>query len=194
LSVEHAAPAGFVELWAGDRCGVSIALKASPWLADAIRMKDSRAPIARWHLAAPPGASRQHGGEPLARARVLTITDRCGSCRSKVRGVVGLLVEMSAGRRFVAFADIAEQLASSADPRTLAARGIGSLRHRDSPGIPGGYTSNGCPECDALIGRLGLDDMLDEHLRNGGTYGQLDCGLALELDIPAAAQWLRRAA
>jgi hypothetical protein len=60
----------------------------------------------------------------------------------------------------------------------LAARGIGPLRHRDSPGIPGGYISNGCWECDALIGRLVLDDMLDEHLRNGGTYAQLDCGLS----------------
>jgi hypothetical protein len=36
--------------------------------------------------------------------------------------------------------------------------------------------------------------MLDEHLRNGGTYGQLDCGLALELkhEIPTAAIGLRR--
>ena len=73
-------------------------------------------------------------------------------------------------RRFVSFTDIAETLASAADPRTLAARGIGPLRHRDSPGIPGGYISNGCWSCDALIGRLGLEDMLDEHLRNGGTY------------------------
>ena len=101
---------------------------------------------------------------------------------------------MSAGRRFVAFTDIAETLASSAEPRMLAARGIGPLRHRDSPGIPGGYLSNGCWECDALIGRLGLDDMLDEHLRHGGTYAQLDCGLTLELEVPAAATWLQRAA
>ena len=92
------------------------------------------------------------------------------------------------------FEDVAETLASSADPRTLAARGIGPLRHRESPGVPGGYISNGCVECDTLIGRLALDDMLDEHLRNGGTYSQLDCGLALELEIPASAAWLHRAA
>jgi hypothetical protein len=151
-------------------------------------------PIAQWRLAGSVGASPQHGRDPLTRARVLTITDRCWSCRSKVRGVVGVLVDMSAGRRFVAFADIAETLASSADPRTLAARGIGPLRHRSSPGVEGGYVSNGCLECDALIGRLALDDMLDEHLRNGGSYGQLDCGLGLELEIPAAAAFLRRAA
>jgi hypothetical protein len=127
-------------------------------------------------------------------ARVLTITDRCWCCRSKVRGVVGLLVETPGERSFVAFTDIADTLASAADPRMLAARGIGPLRHRDSPGIPGGYISNGCWECDALIGRLWLDDMLDEHLRNGGTYGQLDCGLTVELEVPADATLLQRAA
>ena len=162
--------------------------------AEAVGMEASGVPIARWRLAATPGMPDRQDAEPLTRARVLTLTDRCWSCRSKVRGVVGVRVEMSAGRRFVPFADIAETLASSADPRTLAARGIGPLRHRDSPGIRGGYISNGCWSCDALIGRLGLDDMLDEHLRNGGTYGQLDCGLGLELEIPATATWLQRAA
>ena len=157
-------------------------------------MEASGVPIARWRLAATPGTSRRPDGDPLTRARVLTIADRCWCCRSKVRGVVGVLVEMSAGRRFVPFADIAETLAGSADPRTLAARGIGPLRHRDSPGIPGGYISNGCWECDALIGRLWLDDMLDEHLRNGGTYAQLDCGLTVELEVPADATLLQRAA
>jgi hypothetical protein len=163
-------------------------------LAEALGMEVSGVPIARWRLAATPDGSRRHGAEPLTRARVLTITDRCWCCRSKVRGIVGVLVEVSAGRRFVPFTDIAETLASSADPRTLAARGIGPLRHRDSPGVQGGYVSNGCWSCDALIGRLGLEDMLDEHLRNGGSYGQLDCGLALELEIPATATWLQRAA
>jgi hypothetical protein len=130
------------------------------------------------------------------RARLLAITDRCWCCRSKVRGVVGVLADTPAGGRFVSFTDIAETLAGAADPRALAARGIGPLRHRDSPGIQGGYVSNGCWSCDALIGRLCLDDMLDEHLRNGGTYGQLDCGLALtlELELPAAATALQRVA
>ena len=157
-------------------------------------MEASGVPIARWRLAATPGTSRRPDGDPLTRARVLTIADRCWCCRSKVRGVVGVLVEMSAGRRFVPFADIADTLASSADPRTLAARGIGPLRHRDSPGIPGGYLSNGCLECDALIGRLALDDLLDEHLRNGGTYAQLDTGLAVHLPPPDAEPALRRSA
>jgi len=107
---------------------------------------------------------------------------------------VGVLVDMSAGRRFVPLGDIAEELASSADPSVLAARGIGPLRHRQSPGIEGGYIANGCVQCDALIGRLFLDDMLDEHIRNGGTYAQLDTGLALELQIPAAETWLLRSA
>jgi hypothetical protein len=129
-----------------------------------------------------------------ARARLLTLTDRCWCCRSKVRGIVGVLVDTPAGGRFVSFTDIAETLARAADPRALAARGIGPLRHRDSPGIQGGYVSNGCWSCDALIGRLGLDDMLDEHLRNGGTYRQLDCGLAVELELPAVDAALQRVA
>jgi hypothetical protein len=152
-------------------------------------------PIARWRLGTTSDTTEELDGAVwLTSARVLTITDRCWCCRSKVRGVVGVLVEMSAGRRFVSFTDIAEALASAADPRMLAARGIGPLRHRDSPGIPGGYISNGCWECDALIGRLVLDDMLEEHLRNGGTYAQLDCGLSLELEVPANATLMQRAA
>jgi hypothetical protein len=147
--------------------------------------------IAQWRLAEP---QERFDGTPLTRARVLTITDRCWSCRCKVRGVVGVLVDMSAGRRFIPFADIADEVAGAADPRILAARGIGPLRHRDSPGIAGGYISNGCLQCDALIGRIILDDMLEEHLRNGGTYAQLDSGLALELQIPAAGSFLRRSA
>ena len=157
-------------------------------------MEGRGGPIARWRLTATPDTTHRHGAVSLTRARVLTITDRCWCCRSKVRGVVGVLVEMSAGRHFIPFTDIAETLAESADPRVLAARGIGALRHRDSPGIPGGYISNGCWECDALIGRLALDDMLDEHLRNGGTYAQLDCGLGLELEVPAHASLAARAA
>jgi hypothetical protein len=130
----------------------------------------------------------------VANARLLTLTDRCWCCRSKVRGVVGVLLETPEGRRFLSFTDVADTIAGAADARMLAARGIGPLRHRDSPGIAGGYISNGCWECDALIGRLWLDDMLDEHLRNGGSYAQLDSGLALELELPAATRELQRAA
>jgi hypothetical protein len=182
---------GFVPLLPQKRCGGANPLKAHRTSAEALDMNGSVTPIARWRLAAP---QERFDGTSLTRARVLTITDRCWSCRGKVRGVVGVLVDMSAGRRFVAFADIAEELAAAADPRVLAARGIGPLRHRDSPGIVGGYVSNGCPQCDALIGRIFLDDMLDEHLRNGGTYAQLDGGLELELQIPAAGSFLRRSA
>lgn len=162
--------------------------------ADAISMEGGGEPIARWRFGATPSTSQLDGAVSLTSARVLTITDRCWCCRSKVRGVVGVLVEMSAGRRFIPFTDIAQTLASSADPRMLAARGIGPLHHRDSPGITGGYVSNGCWECDALIGRLTLEDLLEEHLRNGGTYAQLDCGLSLELEIPASTTLMVRAA
>jgi hypothetical protein len=152
-------------------------------------------PVAKWRVATPKGASSQLNGVPLTRARVLAITDRCWSCRCKVRGVVGVLVDVSDGERFVSFTDVAAALARDADPRVLAARGIGQLRHRDSPGIEGGYIANGCPECDALIGRILLDDLLDEHLRDGGTYAQLDTGLVLELRVPGLeARQQRRSA
>jgi hypothetical protein len=151
-------------------------------------------PIAEWRMAAPKGASSQFNGGPLTRARVLAIADRCWSCRAKARGIVGVLVDVSAGERFVSFTDVAESLAVSVHSRVLAARGIGQLRHRDSPGIQGGYVSNGCPECDELIGRILLDDLLDEHLRNGGTYAQLDTGLVLELRSAGLAARVRQSA
>jgi hypothetical protein len=152
------------------------------------------APSAEWQLATAKGARSQFNGTPLTRARVLAIADRCWTCRSKVRGIVGVVVNMADGERFVSFTDVAEALASSADARVLAPRGIGELRHRDSPGIEGGYVSNGCPECDTLIGRILLEDLLDEHLRNGGTYAQLDTGLVLELQIAGLADSLRQTA
>jgi hypothetical protein len=151
-------------------------------------------PIARWRVATPQGGSGQFNGTPLTRAHVLAITDRCWNCRAKVRGVVGVLFDTADGPRFVSFTEVADVLASAAEPRALAARGIGPLRHRDSPGIQGGYVSNGCIDCDALVGRILLDDLLDEHLRNGGTYAQLDTGLAVQLPPPGAQPSLRRSA
>jgi hypothetical protein len=151
-------------------------------------------PIAKWRMATPQGGSGQLNGAALTRARVLAITDRCWSCRAKVRGVVGVLIDTAEGPRFVSFTDVAEALADAVEPRALAARGIGPLRHRDSPGIEGGYISNGCPDCDSLVGRILLDDLLDEHLRNGGTYVQLDTGLAVQLPPPGAQPSLRRSA
>src|SRR5919198_1398339 len=135
-----------------------------------------------------------HAGASSIRARVLAITDRCWKCRAKVRGVVGVLIDTAEDPTFMSFTEIADVLASSADPRAFAARGIGPLRHRDSPGIQGGYISNGCLECDELVGRILLDDLLDEHLRNGGTYAQLDTGLAVQLPLPGAERALRRSA
>jgi hypothetical protein len=151
-------------------------------------------PAAEWWVATPKGASSQLNGVPLTRARVLAITDRCWACRSKVRGIVGVLANMPERQQFFPFTDVAETLASSVDPRLLAARGIGPLRHRDSPGIQGGYISNGCAQCDALIGRILLDDLLDEHLRNGGTYAQLDTGLEIQLRADDLDDWLRHSA
>lgn len=158
--------------------------------------------IAEWRVGTPHGGYGQPNGAPVvalsgsstAQARVLAITDRCWKCRAKVRGVVGVLVDTSVGPHFVSFTEVADALAISTDARTLASRGIGALRHRDSPGIQGGYISNGCVECDELVGRILLDDLLDEHLRNGGTYTQLDTGLSVHLPPPGAEPSLRRSA
>ena len=129
--------------------------------------------------------------EPVVRARLAAVTDRCWQCRTKVRGVVGVLIDPARtrdGSGFLPFDDVAELLAERVDPRALARRRIGELRHRDSPGVLGGYVSNGCIECDALIGRFLLDDLLHEHLQAGGTYAQLDIGVPVELPAVALAR------
>jgi hypothetical protein len=123
--------------------------------------------------------------------RLLTVEDRCWQCRSKVRAIVGVTVDpaLTPDRKgFLPFDAVAEQLASTLDRRTLAARGIGELKHRESPGVPGGYLSNGCIECDALIGRFHLEDLLHEHLMGGGTHAQLDIGVPVELPLGVPAR------
>src|SRR5919107_821683 len=129
-------------------------------------------------------------GAPAA-GRLLTVEDRCWRCRSKVRAVVGVLVDpqLTSDRDgFLPFDAVGPQLAAALDRRTLAARRIGDLKPRESPGVPGGYLSNGCIECDALIGRFHLEDLLHEHLMNGGTYSQLDIGVPVELPLGVPAR------
>jgi hypothetical protein len=135
------------------------------------------------HGAATPAVDHS---EPIVRARLAAVTDRCWVCRTKVRGVVGVLVDPARTpdrSGFLRFDDVAELLATRVDPRALAGRRIGQLRHRDSPGVAGGYVANGCIECDELIGRFQLEDLLHEHLQSGGTYAQLDIGIPV--DLPA---------
>jgi hypothetical protein len=129
-------------------------------------------------------------GSPVP-GRLLTVEDRCWQCRSKVRAIVGVVVDplLTSDRNgFLPFDAVGPQLAAALDGRTLAARRIGDLKHRESPGVPGGYLSNGCFECDALIGRFHLEDLLHEHLMQGGTYSQLDIGVAVELPLGVPAR------
>ncbi|HEX7300246.1 MAG TPA: hypothetical protein VF257_14715 [Solirubrobacteraceae bacterium] len=131
--------------------------------------------------------------ERVVRSRLAAVTDRCWQCRTKVRGVVGVLVDPARTldrTGFLRFDEVAELLVERVDPRTLAARRIGELRHRDSPGVAGGYVANGCIECDALIGRFQLEDLLHEHLQAGGTYAQLDIGIPVDLPAIALARRL----
>ncbi|MEA2278719.1 MAG: hypothetical protein QOC78_3679 [Solirubrobacteraceae bacterium] len=127
----------------------------------------------------------------LTAARVLAITDRCTCCHSKVRAIVGVTVGADAAS-FLPVAEVGAAIARAADPGVLAARRIAPLRQRS--GIPGGYHSNGCLSCDALVGRLRLERLLDRHLAGGGTYGQLDAGIQLDLALEPAAAPLRRIA
>jgi hypothetical protein len=146
-----------------------------------------------------PSATRERpshvadSNESVVRARLAGVTDRCWQCRTKVRGVVGVLVDPARtpdGTGFLRFDEVAELLAERVDPRALAGRRIGELRHRDSPGVAGGYLANGCIECDALIGRFQLEDLLHEHLQAGGTYAQLDIGVPIDLPAVALARGL----
>ena len=138
-------------------------------------------------------APARDAGEPVVRARLAAITDRCWQCRTKVRGIVGVLVDPARtpdSSGFLPFDDVAEMLADRLDPRALAGRRIGRVAPRESPGVAGGYLANGCIECDALIGRFQLEDLLHEHLQAGCTYAQLDIGVPVELPAVALARRL----
>jgi hypothetical protein len=131
-------------------------------------------------------------GDPpgVRSARVLAIEDRCWRCRSTVRGIVGVIMETPASPEFVPLANIDVELVASLDRRLLAARGIGALRYRGSPAVAGGYIANSCIHCDALIGRLRLEDLLADHRATGGRLHQLDIGLRVDVrprpDVGAA--------
>ena len=125
----------------------------------------------------------------IAHARVAAVTDTCWCCRSKVRAVVGVIVEpaMTSDKSgFLPLDQVDEALVRTLDTRTLSRRGIGPIRHRESPGVEGGYIANGCIECDALIGRFHLEDLLADHRNSGSSMGQLDVGIAVELDLSPA--------
>lgn len=136
-------------------------------------------------------AAVQAAPTQAARARVAAVTDTCWCCRSKVRAVVGVIVEPALtpdGSGFVPLDRVDAALVAALDSRTLARRGIGPLRHRESPGVEGGYVANGCIECDALIGRFHLEDLLADHRNAGSSLGQLDIGIAVEIDLVPADQ------
>jgi hypothetical protein len=116
-------------------------------------------------------------------ARLVAVDDTCWFCCAPVRALAGVLVDpcLTADRTgFVALADVAETV-TLLDPRMLAAHNIGALRHRPSPGVQGGYLANGCPACDALIGRMRIEDLVREHVAAGGTLDELAIELTVDL-------------
>src|SRR3954453_8354640 len=71
------------------------------------------------------------GGSPVP-GRLLTVEDRCWQCRSKVRAIVGVIVDPALTNDkngFLPFDAVAPQLAAALDARTLSARRIGPLKH-----------------------------------------------------------------
>jgi hypothetical protein len=130
--------------------------------------------------------TKRWGSESRGRlpATLLVVGDTCWSCRAPVRAIVGVLVDpaLTEDRSgFLALADVDRILMAVVDAAGLAERGIGSLRHRSSPGVQGGYVANGCLQCDALIGRFRVDDLLGEHCAAGGSLVDLTVDLTVDL-------------
>ena len=138
--------------------------------------------------------AKRWGSESRGRlpATLLAVGDTCWSCRAPVRAIVGVLVDpgLTEDRSgFLALATVDRILIAVVDAGALAKLGIGALRHRASPGVQGGYVSNGCPQCDALIGRFRVDDLLCEHRAAGGTLA--DLAVEVTVDLLADGVWRR---
>jgi hypothetical protein len=122
-------------------------------------------------------------------ARLLAVDDTCWFCHAPVRALAGVLVDpgLTADRSgFVPLSDVAGVLMRVLDPDVLTAHNIGELRHRPSPGVQGGYVANGCPSCDALIGRFHVEDLVREHVACGGKL--TDLVIAVTVDLLGTAE------
>ena len=136
--------------------------------------------------------ARRRPGGPRGRlpATLLVVDDVCCSCRGPARAIVGVLVDRALTEDrsgFLALAEVDRILLAVLDAGALARRGIGALRHRHGPGVQGGYVSNGCPECGALLGRLRVEDLLAEHLARGGALA--DLAVDITVDLLGEAVW-----
>lgn len=130
-----------------------------------------------------------------ARVRVAAVEDTCWCCHAPVRAIVGAIVDPSLTpdrTGFLRLEQIDELLLATIEPRDLSRRKIGPLRHRESPGVAGGYIANGCIECDALIGRFRIEDLFHEHRMTGAPIGRLDCGIVLHVELQPAERRLDR--
>ena len=130
-----------------------------------------------------------------ARLRVAAVEDTCWCCHAPVRAIVGALADPALtpdGSGFLPLEAVDELLVGALDARELRSRKIAPLRHRESPGVTGGYIANGCLECDALIGRFRIEDLFHEHRMTGAPIGRLDAGIVLYADLQPAQRRLGR--
>src|SRR3954447_13279045 len=75
-------------------------------------------------VSAPETPAWPAAGGPHLPGRLLTVEDRCWQCRSKVRAIVGVLVDPALTtdkHGFLPFDAVAPQLAAALDERTLGA-------------------------------------------------------------------------
>ena len=124
------------------------------------------------------------------RLRVAAVEDTCWCCHGRTRAIVGAIGDPAAiGDRsgFVPLEKIDALLVAMLDSSELSPRGIAPLRHRESPGVTGGYIANSCIDCDALIGRFRIEDLVHEHRMTGQPIGRLDSGIVLHADLAAGA-------
>ncbi|HVS41182.1 MAG TPA: DUF5710 domain-containing protein [Candidatus Dormibacteraeota bacterium] len=159
---------------------------------------------ARWDSAArswyaPPGADLGRfrewlppvlPGGPRCKVRVLALRQTCWKCRTETHAIVALMVDAhdlprpSSDPGLVWFSDVAEALSVVLKPGALRHIGAGPLRRRLSRSAGTAYVSNGCRECDALLGNVPLRVAMATYMNGGGDLEALAVG---RVSIPAAS-------
>jgi Domain of unknown function (DUF5710) len=159
---------------------------------------------ARWDGAArswyaPPGSDLARFREwlppvlpdgPRCRVRVLALPQTCWRCGVETHAIVGVMVDAqdlprpSSEPGLVWFSDVAETLSVVLKPGALRHIGAGPLRRRFSRTAATAYVSNGCRECDALLGNIPLRASMATYINGDGDLEALVVG---RVSIPTAS-------